>query len=235
MEIADLINKVRTKYASCRSYSDSGTLCIPTEENSEVRFSTAFIRPDHFRLEWRGWHPYFGPEGKEEVSVLWCNRRGTFGAYHYHDGKVEKEPSLQKAADRVAGTSHRLAPIIYQLLFGTRDRWLPWIDASQMSDDSIADQLAFRLVSPANKDEQFTEAWIDARDHRLMQIVQHCVITARFQKLADLYLLAKDPELYEQSRAAIEPEPKERRYSQVTRYGEVHFDEDIDESIFYPQ
>src|SRR5262245_54580233 len=69
----ELIARVKANYSSCQSYSDRGQLTsiLPQDEAEPLisyqTFSTAFVRPDRFRFEFRDRFP----EGQFGRHVVW--------------------------------------------------------------------------------------------------------------------------------------------------------------------
>lgn len=54
MTATDIMAEVRTVYATCRSYRDTGEVWVnwdPDSSEPHRTFSTAFVRPDRFRFE----------------------------------------------------------------------------------------------------------------------------------------------------------------------------------------
>ena len=68
-----ILSRMATVYANCKSYRDSGlvkTTYAQAASNwtAEIAFSTAFVRPDHFRFEFKG-----GGAGRDTGGVIWSN------------------------------------------------------------------------------------------------------------------------------------------------------------------
>src|SRR5579862_4896981 len=66
----DLLNRMSKVYAECKSYHDSGTVKVVYLVDGEVdekSFTTAFVRPDHIRFEYRQEHG----GNKGERYVVW--------------------------------------------------------------------------------------------------------------------------------------------------------------------
>lgn len=122
----ELIKRVKDLYASCDSYVDRGqiTSILPRSEGDSIisyqTFSTAFIRPEKFRFEFRNRFP----EGQFGRYVVWREGVSVKTWWYAHNPKVKVEENIGLGLAGATGVSHGVAVIIPQLLMpdeiGTR-------------------------------------------------------------------------------------------------------------------
>jgi hypothetical protein len=109
-----ILDRVAEVYARCASYRDSGvvkTIFIEAfgKRTVEKPFTTAFVRPNHFRFE------YYEKGQKENRFVIWCNGKEVQTWWGIQPG-VERSSSLSAALAAATGVSSGSARRIPGLL-----------------------------------------------------------------------------------------------------------------------
>jgi hypothetical protein len=113
----EILMQVATTYAACRSYNDSGvvtTVFIEAggRQTDEKPFKTAFVRPDHFRFQFRN-KAVAG--NTEHLYIVWRNGTEVRTWGDVRPG-AQKEPSLNTALAGATGVSGSSAHTIPALL-----------------------------------------------------------------------------------------------------------------------
>ncbi len=113
-----LVERLQSLYGSCKAYSDRGqvTSILPREEGDQLihyqTFSTAFVRPDKFRFEFRDRFP----EGQFGRYVVWREGALVKTWWYAHNPTVKVEEALGLGLAGATGVSHGAAVTIPQLL-----------------------------------------------------------------------------------------------------------------------
>jgi hypothetical protein len=124
---AEILAKVTQTYSSCRSYSDKGTVAGQFTDpkgkvekpDAEDRFTTAFVRPDGFKFDFR----HNGP-GAAKQSVIWIEKDGPRNWWDL-DGKVIRPESLDSAFGAYAGITMGASTEIPHLLIAPTQQKIP--------------------------------------------------------------------------------------------------------------
>ena len=119
----DIIQRMAEAYAKSRSYSDSGvvkTVFISTDSRrtTEKPFTTAFIRPDRFRFEFRE-----KKHGNREYRYIVYRDGKDVQTYWDVDNGIRKAESLDGAVARAAGVSSGSAHRIPAMLLPDEITW----------------------------------------------------------------------------------------------------------------
>ena len=81
-EDAEILGRIREAYAECESYQDEGDVTTvffleDGERSTHVRpFTTAFVRPDRFRFEFRSRFESGPVRADEHSFVVWTDEDG---------------------------------------------------------------------------------------------------------------------------------------------------------------
>jgi len=122
---AQILTSMADTYKSCKSYSDSGIVKITykkadgnkTEENP---FTTAFIRPDRFRFEFRDQFEFKALNvqviSRENHYIVWRQGKEVQAWWDIDRSPNKKPESLGVAIGGATGVSHGSAHIIPALL-----------------------------------------------------------------------------------------------------------------------
>lgn len=149
---AEILSAMAGTYHRCRSYRDVGTVTthvFPDNRSGytiEMRFSTAFARPDRFRFEYR--EPYPGGEvGPRRVA--WSSGDNVRDWVDWGNGERELHaaPSLRELMVRLGGVSKRVSLIVPSLLIpGWADgkRWRLH-ELTRLDDSRIGDADCYRV------------------------------------------------------------------------------------------
>jgi len=145
---AEVLDRMAKAYAGCKSYHDSGvvkTVFVRANGNQTVEkpFTTAFVRPDRFRFEYkekqggRPEHRYIVWRKGKEVVTWWDVRPG-----------VEKPESLGRALAGATGvsdsSSHTIPALLLPREIGGR-RLTDLSDAKRAKDAKLDRVYCFRI------------------------------------------------------------------------------------------
>jgi outer membrane lipoprotein-sorting protein len=114
---SDLVVAMQKLYAECRTYRDQGVVKVDyLNEDGSRRdgdrrpFSTAFIRPDRFRFEFKDESGGYG-----DLYVIWADGRAV-RSWWTTRRQVESWPSIADAVDAATGVSGGSAHLVANLL-----------------------------------------------------------------------------------------------------------------------
>jgi outer membrane lipoprotein-sorting protein len=143
----EIIQRMQETYATSRSYSDSGvvkTVFIHPDRKRTVEkpFTTAFIRPDQFRFEYREKKPIFG----ERRFIIFRNGKD-FQTYSDLELPMQFE-SLDRAVAAATGISGGSAIRVPAMLLPSEIKWrraIRFNNPKRIDDDRIAKIDCFRI------------------------------------------------------------------------------------------
>jgi hypothetical protein len=156
-DVASAITRVKTLYASCKSYIDRGqmTSILPQEEGDPIinyqTFSTVFVRPDKFRFEFRDRYP----EGQFGRYVVWREGDLVKTWWYQHNPKIKIENSLGLGLAGATGVSHGVAVTIPQLLLPQE------ISARGLFDEAEVDVVRTEECQDCECVKLHTKGWIN--------------------------------------------------------------------------
>ena len=168
----EILKRVATTYAFCRSYQDSGvveTTFIQPDRNWRERkpFSTAFVRPNRFRFEFRS---KIGNGGGEDRYLVWREGSSVRTWWDLKPG-VETPMSLDLALAGATGVSDKSAHTVPALLLpeeiGGR-RITDLLEPARIEDGLVGATACYRVVG--NLMTQATTLWIDKASFLIRQI-----------------------------------------------------------------
>jgi outer membrane lipoprotein-sorting protein len=115
LKAQDVLDRMAKAYAGCKSYRDSGvvkTVFIEATGNRDVEkpFTTAFVRPDRFRFEYKE-----EAGGQERRYIVWRKGKEVQTWWDVKPG-VEKPESLNLALAGATGVSGSSEPVREVLL-----------------------------------------------------------------------------------------------------------------------
>jgi hypothetical protein len=166
----DIIQRMQEAYAMSRSYSDTGvvkTVFIHPDRKRTVEkpFTTAFIRPDQFRFEYREKKPIFG----ERRFIIF--RKGK-DLQIYSDLKLGMQlESLDRAVAAATGISGGSAIRVPAMLLPSEIKWRRAIRFNmpkRVEDDRIAQIDCFRIHDLIGGSP--TILWIDKEKFLLQKV-----------------------------------------------------------------
>ena len=176
-----IIDKMATTYATCKSYRDSGVVTndfgprpgsgATYPRHVDVKpFRTAFVRPDQFRFEYDDATP-------EKPYIVW-NKGDEVQTWWHVAPKVQKPPSLGNALAGATGVSGSSAHTIPALLLpdGIEGRKLTAMtDVKRLPDEAMEQTLCFKLEGKfANVP---TTLWLDKGTYLLVRMVRDTGLT----------------------------------------------------------
>jgi len=136
-----IIDHMAEVYKSCESYSDSGVVRTTFFKKAGKRvdekpFTTAFVRPERFRFEFRSTFP--GPWAKPMRYIIWANGRDVRIWWDVRPG-VRKKASLSLALAGAGGVSGGSAHTVPALLMPGQVRGRRLTDLRQLERIEDAD------------------------------------------------------------------------------------------------
>jgi outer membrane lipoprotein-sorting protein len=173
LDAHQILDRMTRVYAHCKSYRDSGvvtTVFLDERGNRTVErpFTTAFLRPDRFRFEYREKRG-----GRQEPHyIVWRQGQEVQMLTDLHTG-IEKVESLDIAVARAAGisggSSHRIPSLLLPELGGRR---LTDITGARRVDDAeIGEADCFRIEGKY-ADSPVT-LWIDKAAFLVRKVEMH--------------------------------------------------------------
>ncbi len=109
-----ILARMADAYKFCKSYSDSGivqTIYKKADGDKTVErpFTTAFIRPDHFRFEFKDRFEFKSGDiqviGHERYYIVWCQGKDVQSWSDLHHPPQEKPESLGEGLSRATGVT----------------------------------------------------------------------------------------------------------------------------------
>lgn len=200
---ADLLARVAERYATARSYRDTGENTTnfsspePLAWHTSIRpFSTAFVRPDRFRFEFRS--QACGPDSEWHLGVIWLHRNCVHRWWGLKPAAPERVSDLGLALAGFTGVSGGTAHAIPQMLgLCGGSPTLPAADATRiLGRECLGDRECFVLEGVRLMGDS-TRLWIDA--------TEHCLVQQRSERIHDAAQHAGLREAIERALASMEP------------------------------
>ncbi len=187
MQITELLERVATRYATCRSYQDEGDVRtvltapeLPGGSHVMKRpFTTAFLRPDRFRFE--SWQRGHGERTEWPQLVVWADGQ-LVRSWWTSRPRVETHASMHEALGGPTGVSGRSAWLIPSLLLPGGPGWktLPSPERiGAVALEQMDGMECYRLdtrPSPVKK----VSIWIEAGTSSIRRIDGHSRFTREF-------------------------------------------------------
>jgi hypothetical protein len=235
-DASEILRRASKRYSECASYSDFGTVKQSDNKNSIKYFRTYFVRPNKFRFEWIGYHPYFGKKGGENFYALWSDGERTFVSFDFQDNRVEEVENLRRAAAGASGISSGAVWTIYCLLnseeSACESEFLHLSDYHPFTPWPFGDKRCYALRGTSCRDNGGdTDIWIRRSDFSLHKIRQRKIITVANVEKNLAELTERNPELYEKTKGITRPR-RDRRYVTETEYRSVEFDIAVSPDVF---
>jgi len=161
-----ILNKMAAVYKNCKSYQDSGTTQMTPPWIGTLKFTTTFIRPNHFRYE------HTAVDGVDNRYLAWRSS-AKIAAWSSLEPLLVKDPeSFNMAIAYGTGSSMTAAHTIPALLF-SKDEISGWrlndmIGATQISDAKIGNTECFRVKGRVGVFN--TVVWIDKSTFLVLKI-----------------------------------------------------------------
>jgi VWFA-related protein len=174
---AEILARVSSVYASCRSYSDEGetsTITGPIPARTGPRpmlehFSTAFVRPDAFRFEFLMGPPLMNPT---RSLIAW--KAGPVEKSFSFNRFDSNQDALSEMLMRMTAPSHSAALTVPALLmpglFHGKGLFASLTDLKLGREEKIGGRRAWRIEAKLDFDP--FNLWIDANDFTILQVEQ---------------------------------------------------------------
>jgi outer membrane lipoprotein-sorting protein len=172
-----ILAEMATAYSSCKSYQDKGRVQITFVEpkgnrTQEIRFWTAFVRPDHFRFEYID-RDFFN---KERCFIIWKEGFAVRAWWDLQPG-IKSPQSLELALAGATGVSNGSAHTIPALLLPDEvggKKLTDLRDPELAPDATISGEECYVIKGHfLAKDKQVaTTIWICKHSHLVLQIEQ---------------------------------------------------------------
>lgn len=168
-----ILDRMAETYAGCKSYRDSGivkTVFVKAsgDDTVEKPFTTAFIRPDIFRFEYK---LVTNLLRKKQRYIVWCKGKEVQTWWSIKPG-IEKQPSLGIAIAGATGVSGGSAHTVPALLLpeeiGGR-RLTDMKDAKRVDDTKLDEVACFRIQGRYNSGTPIT-LWLEKKTFLVRRI-----------------------------------------------------------------
>jgi thiol-disulfide isomerase/thioredoxin len=197
---ADVVSTAIATYARLPAYSDTGENVIQLGSvKHRITFTTAFVRPNRFRFEFRG-------EGDPDRAVtVWRDDVASYSQGYLKPGVVT-ERDLRIAISNAAGASHATVIAIPSLLLSTEgpvrssssldvlstnlfsffslDRELVTLKNLRLADEEmIGAHVCWHVVGDRPSGDE-VQLWIDRDSHLIRRIARHVHVVPRNRRPA---------------------------------------------------
>jgi len=239
MEAADIIDRFAKLYAACSTYHDVGV--VNTEGDSAgnvVKFKTYFARPSKFRFQWTSHHPAFGAERSQTFNIVWSDGIRSRSYYRGDDPEAveEEEESLELAIAGATGVSSGAAVNVPALLLvdirADCRSLLELTDLVLVREEEIHGHWCYVVEGGYEIGRRDTELWIDKESFSLRRISERSEISVSQLQENDAELERMHREHGIALEYKLPPPTKPMKYTDITDYTEVVFDESISDDVF---
>jgi outer membrane lipoprotein-sorting protein len=170
LKAQDVLDRMAKVYAGCKSYRDSGvvkTVFIQDANNHTVEkpFTTAFVRPDRFRFEYKE-----KQDGQERRYLVWRKGKEVQTWWDIKPG-IEKPESLDLALAGATGVSGVSAHTVPALLLPNEvgGRRLTDMTGAKRIEDAKLDKVDCFRIEGKYADSPMT-LWIDKKTFLVRRI-----------------------------------------------------------------
>ncbi len=174
-----LLQQSRSAYAAVNTYRDQGTVRYSVLGSThEVRFETAFVRPDRLRFEWIKAHPFPPLRSMTTRTVIWSDSGAAFWWQrdYFERASQSRLESLRLAVAGATGVSsgaaHTIATLLLPDLWGADkfgDSVLNLRDAKHVGE-GVVDAVPCERVAGIDWRNEPVELWIGRDDHLIRRI-----------------------------------------------------------------
>lgn len=171
---ADIMERMASAYASCRSYVDEGEVRTVFHEQGGRRtrvkpFSTAFVRPSDFRFEYKerrgeeDWNSYIVWRGADSVKTWWSVKPG-----------VNSPTDLFSALGGAAGVSSGSAVTVPALLMPdlARGNRIKSLSGPKLLGEEEVDGRRAHKVEGLDSRNNVVTIWVDAESMLLLKVYE---------------------------------------------------------------
>jgi len=202
----DILAKVASAYANCRTYSDEGSIEVgyggfrPTE----MHFRTAFARPAKFRFELS-----VNPRANvtQDFYLVWKDGELTNSWVPFGGGQndVRFDAALIRMAPFSAGSSILIPQLLLPDLFRTEELIHLISDLQVAGEEKVGDYRAWRIEGTV-LGQQIT-LWIDKNQYAIVKVFRQVVIGSHTQKSTAKYKPLFNGNIPQQNLAFLPPMP----------------------------
>lgn len=222
MNAESLLERMAEKYASCRTYADSGVAQFnsPVGEKERLEFRTLFIRPGYLSFEWQDYGPRRGKS--TDFSVLWSE--DGIHRVKYIWG-VEEIDSLSLAIAGATGCSSAAASVVTSLLLvelQESSKHLLTLSDLEIKGEDVLDGICCFVLNGSLLKRSDTTLLIAKDDFSIRRCVEDRSLTADESKLQHDALLADGENMARLREAGIEL-PVEMKHSDTRLLLEYDF------------
>ncbi len=169
-----ILDRMARTYAAAPSYVDRGTATVGAGRERETKtFTTAFVRPDRFRFEFR--------EGGDvaRAHTIWFAAGVARNLSYMRPGQIVEDPDLGDAIAEATGVSGLTALIVPSLLMPELGSFRGMLSGARLDGDVVVAGHACARVAADAPSSRVVLA-IDKQSHLLRQIVvTHRIESAR--------------------------------------------------------
>jgi outer membrane lipoprotein-sorting protein len=170
---ADLQKKMRSTYADCQSYQDTGIVETISQDGhgaiskSRTLFKTYFARPNLFRFEWR---QSLFPGGKEYQNIIWCDGTKTFT--YWGIGKLDRIDSLTAAINANAGVSRGGSSTVPSMLITPNDCTVfnKLVEWTMVREEKIDNVTCYLIKAKHSRTQERVYLWVGKNDFLLRKL-----------------------------------------------------------------
>ncbi|SHJ91206.1 hypothetical protein SAMN02745165_03515 [Malonomonas rubra DSM 5091] len=174
LSAADILQQMKRVYASTKSYVDRGTVSSVFIDKGKKRvvekpFSTAFVRPDRFRYEFREKKGFFKEDDKFVISLIGKGLK-TYWSLDPEQQQI-KPKTLGEALSAAAGISGGSARWVPTMLMPDRTQFKNAFTLSKpkrVNNEVVNGVECFQLSDPT--DYRRLTLWIGKKDYLLRKI-----------------------------------------------------------------
>jgi VWFA-related protein len=189
---SEILSRVSSVYASCRSYSDEGETStiieigggpkpVPSRPIIEY-FLTAFVRPDAFRFEFQNGPPRMGSR-----LIAWKGGRSEerYGTNQIQASPIELDEMLMGMFVPTHGSSLTVPALLMPDRFHGKGLFASLTDLKLGKEGKINGRRAFKIEARLENDP--FNLWVDANQFLILQVEQVNRITRFAQHTATSY------------------------------------------------
>jgi hypothetical protein len=244
----ELIERVKARYAGCRSYEDTGEQVSVTvhgnapwhRKTERKKFHTAYQRPDNYFFD--SCEVEVGPESEWPRIVVWANSRGA-SSWEISKYMAGRDPERSSGTlQQVTGPgAHWASTMIPKLLIPSLTyRGLPDVKSVSLQGVGTKDGVeCYRLLTARDRTGDPMVFWIECDSCLIRRIDERMNMTSSVVREIHDHMLARLEDLPPQMRDSVFQEARERGrkphddyFVDTTTTWRPRMDHDIDPKVF---
>ena len=175
----EILHKVQSVYAGCRTYSDEGSTKSETSgtRSRNSSFRTSFVRPDGFRFElWLN-----SSNRSSSAWFVWKNGDSvrSQGVSSYADFNLRFDTALLRLAPFSGGSSFIVAQLLQPNEFRVSDLFDLITDAKIAGEEKLDGRKAFRIEGLLLG--QPIKLWIDKTEYLVLKTYRRILLGERYE------------------------------------------------------